>query len=228
MRLEPSAFRFVPTFSAARLSAAIALAAGLGWQSVAEAHQVFYQARSTGIRGTITVNSLKKSLLVMDLGMACDGTPREETVSSVTNPSPMKVSAKNVRGYTIGRDDTAASNTEIDSVLLEVPGLKVEASALTARAQASCDALGKYSHDGGATIATLKINGEGRTISGEKNQKIEIPNVATIIVNETMDTYSREYRSTALHVILFNEKDNAFGDFAFAYARAKITCQMTN
>src|SRR5688572_12367511 len=102
MRFERPVRSVVLTACAA--GAAIAL-----WGSAVQAHEVHFTGKATGVNAQVTFGTAKKSLLLADVLMACSGTAREETVSTVSNPAPLGLQARTVRGYTIGRDDVSAT-----------------------------------------------------------------------------------------------------------------------
>lgn len=203
---------------------AVMATAALGWVGVASSHENFYQGHATGASGTVTIGGVKKSVLLADNYMSCVGKPKDETVSRLTNRTPLGVILSNVHTFTQGIGDTSASEVHVASATLDLPDLKIEAGALEGWAQASCnrDTLVSTS-SGGSRVAWLKINGEGIEITAEPNQTIEIPGVATVIINEQVK-YKPEFRVNAIHVKLFNESDAVFGDVYAGFARAKVVC----
>jgi hypothetical protein len=211
--------------SVAALSA-VAVATTLLWQPEAQSHEVHFTGRATGVNGTVTFQSAKKTLVLADVPMSCSGTAREEIVSTVSNPQPLGVNARTVRGYTIGRDDVSAANAGIEELHLNLAdGFKVDATGLQSTAESRCDeATFKITKTGDTDVATLSINGEARSITGEPNQAFEVPGLGQVIVNEQLHPSTREIIVNALHVKVSDPSYPASGDIIFAHSRAKITC----
>jgi len=195
--------------------------------SVAQSHEVHFTGRAIGVNGTVTFQTAKKTLMLADVPMACSGTAREEIVSTVSNPLPLGVTAKTVRGYAIGRDDVSATEAGIEELHLNLAdGFRVDATGLQSSAQASCDeATFRITTSGASDVATLSINGQSRTITGEPNQTFEVPGLGKVIVNERPTTSStREIIVNAMHVQVADPSYPANGDLVFAQSRSKITC----
>jgi hypothetical protein len=202
-----------------------AIFGGLSWFPAAESHDVHYSGRAIGAFGTINAASVTKSITLADVPMSCSGTAREETVSSVSNPAPIKLTATTVNGYAIGRDNVSATKAGIEQMHLETGDLKLDATGLTSHAEARCDeATLKITTSGDADVGSLFINGQGQQITGDPNQAIEVPGVGTIIVNEQSNPSTREKLVYALHVKVADPSFPANGDLYFAQSRSKITC----
>lgn len=202
------------------------LAASLLYVPSAAAHEVHASGRAIGTFGTVKFGTVTKSIELANTPMACTGSPREEIVSVVSNPQPLGVSAKTVRGYAIGRDDVAATAAGVEELHLNLAnGLRIDATGLQSNAEARCDeATLKVTTTGGSDVASLTVNGQGRTITGTPNQVIEIPGVAKIHVNEQIRPSSREIITNAMRVQLLDPNYPASGELTFAQSRSKITC----
>lgn len=191
----------------------------------AQSHEVHFTGKATGINAQITFASAKKSLLLADVLMACTGTAREETVSTVSNPQPLGVSARTVRGYAIGRDDVSATNAGIEEAHVNLAdGFKVDATALQSNSEARCGDDLRVTTQGGASVGSLHINGQGQAITGEPNQTFEVPGLGKVVVNEQIRPSSRELIVNAMHVYVADPSYPANGDIVLAHSRAKITC----
>jgi hypothetical protein len=209
--------------------AGLVLAAGasaLAWLPEARAHEVHFTGRAIGAHGAVTFSTLTKKVLLANVPMACSGTAREEIVSIVSNPQPLGVDARNVRGYTIGTNDVSSAEAGIDELQVNLAnGLRIDATGLQSHANSTCDAATfKITASGGADVGSLFINGEGRAVTGEPNQTFEIPGVGTVIVNEQIRPSHREIIVNALRVVIADPTYPASGELVFAHARAKITC----
>jgi hypothetical protein len=192
------------------------------------AADTFYSGRATGVNGTLNVLSVNHKVLLADVGMSCTGLPREETVSSVSNPAPLAVGADTIRSYTLGRDGMASADSRVQNFRLAIPGLTVQAGVVEAKSKSTCDqSSGAIQASGNATVANLMINGEAVAVSGASNQTINIPDVATIIINERKrrtGTNWGEFRTTGIHVKLLNTDAPANADIYVAQTRAKVEC----
>jgi hypothetical protein len=202
------------------------LSGSLFWAPAVESHEVHFTGRASGVNGTVTFQEARKTLVLADVLMACSGTAREEIVSTVSNPAPLAITARTVRGYTIGRDDVSASNAGIEELHVNLAdGLRIDATALQSSTEARCnESTFQITTTGASDVATLSINGQAQTITGEPNQTIEIPGFGQVIVNEQIRPSSRELITNALHVKVADPSYPASGDLVFAHARAKITC----
>jgi hypothetical protein len=207
---------------------AAAMSAGLV-VPIAHSHDIHYSGSATGIKGTVTLASVKKSVTVADVAMACTGTAREETVSAVSNPQPLGLSAQTVHVFSIGRDNVAESTADIEKFDLSLAdGFRVQASALTSHAEATCtEATRAVTTSGGSDVGSLFINGEGQAITGEPNQTFEVPGLGKVIVNEVQRPSTKEIIVYALRVIVADPDYPANGEVYFARSRAKVTCAKT-
>jgi hypothetical protein len=220
--------------STTRAGPAVLIVALLGWQADALASNVFFSGRAIGAVGTVKAGTVNASIVLADNQMSCNGVPQEETVASVNNPSPIKLVSQTVATYTLGRDNTSTSTASIQNLNLGIPDLNIKVSAIATNAQVHCDFVpthstpsglrAKYTVTGGSDIGTVSINGEGTAITGEANQTIEVPGVATIIFNEQIRS-SHSIIVSGVHIKLLDESYPANGDIVLAYSRAKITCE---
>lgn len=214
--------RYLPTNTAT----SAALAAVLLCVPAANAHEVHASGKAIGAFGSIKAGTLTKSIELANTPMSCTGSPREEIVSVASNPQPLGVSAKTVRGYAIGRDDVAATAAGIEELHVNLAnGLTIDATMLQSNAEARCDeATFKITTTGGSDVASLKVNGQGHTVTGAPNQVIEIPGVAKIIVNEQIRPSTREIITNAMRVQVLDPDYPVNGELTFAHSRSKITC----
>jgi hypothetical protein len=197
----------------------------LAWQT-AQAFDIHYSGTATGIKGTLNAASANKSILVAEVLMACTGSAREETVSAVSNPQPLGVSAKSVHVFTQGINHVSAANADIEQFNMNLSdGFKVDATAIQSHAEASCDeATRAVKTAGGADVGSLFINGQGQTMTGNPNQTFEVPGLGKVVVNEQQQVSSKELIVTAVHVYVSDPSYPASGDIIFARSRAKVTC----
>lgn len=192
----------------------------------ATAHEIIYYGRATAISGNVQVATLTGKILLADVGMSCNGSPREEVLLGASNPAPLSFLAEEVRSHTQGIDGVAATESGVQDMSLDLPGLTISAEQIQSFAQAECLSDETVEVSGGSTFSQLTINGNQIPINGNPNQTIEIPDVGKVVINEQIK-YSREFRVVGLHIQLLDPSQPLNGDVQVAAARAKIkTCEM--
>jgi len=126
---------------------------------------------------------------------------------------------------TSGASGQASSSASLARVTV-LPGsfAQVGASFIQAQSQASCTGA-----SGSSEIADLTFGGMTITVTGQPNQRVDIPNpaggppLATLIVNEQTSTTSgtyREVRVNALHLIV-----PGVAEVILSSAKSDINCQ---
>ena len=131
-------------------------------------------------------------------------------------------------------DLTHANATVVGLELSVLDALTVSASVLQANASTQC-LSGEVNAQGDSHIAQLVINGEDIIVTGEPNQTISIPGVASVIINEQIIS-GRTIETNALHISLLEEDEPLLGlidlgldtlvsaDVVISHAKAGITC----
>ncbi|MBW3623047.1 MAG: hypothetical protein KY468_06500 [Armatimonadetes bacterium] len=97
-----------------------------------------------------------------------------------------------------GKADSSASLVDVD-VLSGHPA-HLTASLVRSQTQATCDGL-----SGSSEIVNMTFGGQDVVITGEPNQTVTLPGVATLIINEQTQTQKGRYgqiRVNALHLIV--------------------------
>lgn len=202
-------------------AAAIVAAGGFIYiPSIASAADTFYSGRATGINGEATILGTSQDVLVVDVAMSCQGLPHDETLASISNP--IGVNAQNIKVHTLGRDGKSSADATMENFGLDVPGLKIQATAIGAHARVTCDAAtGTANATGHSDFGTLTINGQAFDVKTKK--RFDIPNVASIVFDEHRH-YANEMKVNAIHVTLANPGAPASGEFYVGQVRAKATC----
>ena len=211
--------------SPARAPALFALAAALSATTfpAAAVGDVFYSGRATGVNASVTVLGIKQNILISDNGMSCQGLPKSETLYSLTNPAPLNVSINEAYTFTQGRERSSLTKARLSGLSIGVPGLSLNSTLIESRAQATCSTSNEITLNGKSTVGTLTINGKAYAVTGQPNQRISIPNIASITLNE-QKRYADEIRVVGVHVRLLTTNTLASGDVQIAAARAKIVC----
>lgn len=208
-----SATRLVP------LAVLLSLVAGS-----ASAQAIFYKGRAIGTYGAITAAGSKHSARLADtFDIGCSGDPRDATLASASNPQPLGITAKGLKSHTVGQGLTAASDAAAEEVSVNVPGLKLKTTTAESHAEAICNADGSVTLSGGASVQSLNINDRAYSISGARNQKVEIPGVATVYVNH-QSKQADEIRVNAIRIVMLNDSYPVYGDLFVAHSKAGMHC----
>lgn len=131
------------------------------------------------------------------------------------------LTAEVLAASTSGASGKAQSSASLANVVV-LPGsaAQVTASFVRAETQATCSGV-----SGGSEIADLTFGGTAITVTGEPNQTVTIPGVATLIINEqttASNGTSRQIQVNALHLIV-----PAVGEVILASAESDINCPGT-
>ena len=106
-------------------------------------------------------------------------------------------------------------SSQSDVVVFDALPMKVTASQVVASAIASCEDL-----TGSSTISDLTFGGQPVEVTGEPNQVVTLPGMATLIINEhVVDERERSITVNALHIML-----EAGADVIVSAARAGLAC----
>lgn len=205
------------------LPALALLGASLLYPGLTEAGDVFYSGRAIGLTAQLKVGDVVQNFSVSDNSMSCQGLPKSETLYSLTLPGPLPVTASEAYTFTQGRDRSALTRARLSNVNVGIPGLSLALTAVDARSEAKCDDSNIVTLIGKSTLGSLTVNGKPYALTGQPNQSISIPNVATLVVNEQSKT-SQEIRVTGLRIKLLDSSLGASGDIRVASTRAKISC----
>lgn len=131
-------------------------------------------------------------------------------------------------------DLTHANATVVGLELSVLDALTVSASVLQANATTQCLA-GDVEASGGSHIAQLVINGQDISVTGAPNQTVSIPGVASIVINEQIQSGST-METNALHIELLGDGEPLLGlldlglerllsaDIIISHAKAGISC----
>ena len=131
-------------------------------------------------------------------------------------------------------DLTHANATVVGLDLSVADALTISASVLQADSSTQC-LSGDVSAEGASHIAQLVINGHDIMISGAPNQTVNIPGVASIIINEQIFA-GNTVETNALHVKVLNDDEPVLGlldlgldhllsaEVIISHTKAGITC----
>jgi hypothetical protein len=200
----------------------LGIVAGIALAVPASANNIYFAGRATGVSGS--------SAVLADTPMSCDGLPQNAALRDVERAG---LAAKKIDTFTSGRDNTSIATAAVSSARLRLPELAIDAESIGTHAEVNCQFVKsraytsglrtKYGVSGGSTFGSLSINGRRTEISGEPNQTVTIPDVATIVINEQTRT-PRSLVVAGLHVTMLDPslEDR---DLVVAYSRAKLVCE---
>jgi len=131
---------------------------------------------------------------------------------------PGLLTAEVLHASTVGKGNASRSEASVAELSLTVAGNTISAGLLQARAAAVCRDGGPTA-SGSSDIAALSLNGQTVTISGEPNQKVQLP-IGEVIINEQTSKGRETITVNALHVFV-----PGVADVIVSSAHADITCQ---
>lgn len=155
-----------------------------------------------------------------------------ESVLTVGDPgiTGLTLNAGVAQAVTAGSGYDSVSHAHVADLNLGVTGLVIGATVLQANAKASCDpSTGNVGLTGSSYIAQLRINDQAITVGTDPNQKIVVPGVAEIILNEQATSTSPGAGAitvNALHVKLLDDGllgPVIKGDIIVSHAHADVT-----
>jgi hypothetical protein len=135
--------------------------------------------------------------------------------------------AKVLHAATVGQGNTSRAEASVaEFTLTNVAGNNISAEFLRAEAEARC-ADGHASVKGGAEVADLMINGQRISVTGEVNQRVDLPGGGVVIINEQVGSANADKGDLtvrALHVVIPGVLGVPGTDLVVAEAHADILC----
>lgn len=138
---------------------------------------------------------------------------------------PDLLTARVGHASSVGQGNRAYSASSVADLDLTVAGSSISANFLGAEARAVCNKDGTVSLEGKSHVARLTVNGAAIEVTGEPNQRVDLP-AGYIIINEQTRERDGEYGAitvTALHVVV-----PGTADVVIASAHADIRCEPTH
>jgi hypothetical protein len=138
------------------------------------------------------------------------------------------LSAEVVHAAVVGQGNSSHAEASVASVRLTVAGNAIQADLLRSRARATCDGAGQASASGSSEVAGLVINGQAITVSGQPNQRADVPGLLRVVINEQSGSANGnrgDITVNALHVTAFDPiSGERLADVVISSAHADITC----
>src|SRR5712664_3649192 len=116
------------------------------------------------------------------------------------------LSAEVVHATVVAQGNRSSAEASVASVSLAVAGNAIQADLLRSQAKATCDGVGQASASGTSEVAGLVINSQTITVSGQPNQRVDLPGLR-VVINEQSGSASgnrSDITVNALHVTAFN------------------------
>jgi len=206
---------------ASAVVAGMVLLLGLAGPGAAFASSVVYGGQATAVSAQANVLTTKLKVVLSDTGaLDPSGKPRDATAVTLNNPPPLQIEAKTLAAHTEGGNNAATSDSEVQTLLIGLPGLTIKAGVVEAWSQAACD-NGNLVLGGGADVVSLSINGKAYAVGNTPNQKIAIPGVATITIDEQIRT-ADSITVNAIHVSLPGVPGVLSADVVIAHAESSL------
>ncbi|MCK0154375.1 hypothetical protein MWU49_11725 [Alcanivorax sp. S6407] len=196
-----------------------------------------YSGEATAVDITLNTFLLGETKVVLsDTGqLDASGGMLEKGLSESVQTGLVDLGVSVLSSSVTGSGDLTHANATVVGLELSVmDALTISASVLQANANSQC-----FSSDvetsGDSHIAQLVINGQDITVTGEPNQTVSIPGVASIIINEQIVSGS-SIEVNALHVSLLGDDEPLLGlidlgldqlvsaDVIISHTKAGISC----
>jgi hypothetical protein len=190
-------------------------------------HPTLYHGRATVVDAKLKLLTSNSRLVVSDTGfLDSAGGTKEETVLTIVNPPPLDVRSQTARAITSGADNVSSSNAVVERLSVKIPGLTVSAEVLEANTWAKCSPETQtVKTRAGSQIIGLMINDNAIPANPPPNTKIEIPGVATVILNQRRKLDANTVSANAVHIIVHDVADAGLlkSDIVIAHAESGIT-----
>lgn len=213
-------------------------AAVLGLLAVAMLAVPVQAANATSFSGEATVvdvdvnNPLGGDLLNLTLGEAGPlppegGSDSEEILNVNIVPPPLGLTASVIKARTQGSGSTAQSVAKVAGLRLTLANLVVTSTTLKSTATARCGDNGARV-SGSSVIENLVVNGTSVTVTGRRNQVVELGPI-TLFINEqtrsvAADGSSGEITVTALRITVDNPLGGTLAEVVLSSAHADVIC----
>jgi hypothetical protein len=184
------------------------------WFGSPATHATSFSGRATVVQATLL--NLPPVVLVDAGPLPPEGGAAEKSLVDASVPGLL--TAEVLHATTVGQGNASRSEASVANLTLTVAGNTISASFLQSRATAMCTDNGPTA-SGNSEIATLTVNGQSITVSGEPNQTIPLLGAGVVIINEQTSTRPGDITVNALHV-----KVDGIADVVISSAHADIMC----
>ena len=187
-----------------------------------------YSGEATAVDITLKTFLLGETRVVLNnTGMLdASGGMREKGISAVAETGLVNVGANILSASVVGSGDMTHAQSTVVGLDVSVLGLlTVSAAVLEAQAQTLCIDQDVVT-SGSSRLVGLRINGYDIQVSGHPNQTVEIPGLASVVINEQIIDQNTVV-TNALHISLLDNHllyGAISADVVISHARAGITC----
>ena len=126
----------------------------------------------------------------------------------------------------VAQGNHSRARASVADLALNVAGQQISATFVEANARAQC-ADGQAFVRGDASIAELTVNGQTIAVTGDVNQRVDLPGGAVILINEQVASASSgngDITVRALHIIIPGPVPGTDTNLIIAEAHADIRC----
>lgn len=204
--------------------AGLLIAGLLAWHGAATAHDVTYSGRATVLRANVSLLTTSTRVVLADTGeIDPTGGTRDATLLTFANPPPLQVFSRTAKAIASGSGGTSAASAAVENLVVSIPGLKITADVIEADTRAICDQETQTVRRAGSSrIVNLVINDQAIAPPPRPNTRIEIPNVATVILDERRRPDANTLVVNAIHVIVPGMPDVVRADIVVSHAESGI------
>ena len=163
----------------------------------------------------------------LEANLLCYPTGNNCTIGGLPDVTNGILSAQVLHAAVVARGHTSHAEASVaEFSLTNVAGNNISAEFLGAEAEAKCNG-GAASISGTAQVAELTINGQTIDVTGEANQKVELPGGGFVVINEQVGSVNGdkgEITVSALHIFIPGVLPGTDTDIFVAQAHADIFC----
>jgi len=193
--------------------------------ALTDASNTTFSGDATVLRATV----LGLPIVLGEAGPVPEGGGAEEfsLLSVSRDQTGGLLSAEAVHATVVAQGNSSNAEASVASASLTVAGNTVQADLLRSQAQATCDGAGQASVSGSSELAGLVINGQAITVSGQPNQRVDLPGLRVVINEQSGSANGNRGDITvnALHVTALNPLNGeTLADVIISSSHADITC----
>ena len=194
--------------------------------ALTDASNTTFSGDATVLRATV----LGLPIVLGEAGPVPEGGGAEEysLLSVSRDQTGGLLSAEAVHATVVAQGNNSSAEASVASANLTVAGNTVQADLLRSQAQATCDGTGQASVTGSSEVAGLVINGQAITVSGQPNQRVDVPGLLRVVINEQSGSANGNRGAitvNALHVTAFDPASGVIlADVVISSSHADITC----
>ena len=185
-----------------------------------------FSGQATAVKGTVAgvaVGPLADTGPINPSGDTREATVLEYPISGLPDPTNGVLEAEVLHAAVVAGGNSSSAEASVARFALRAAGHSIGAEFLMARASATCDGS-SATVTGSSEIAGLTLDGQSVGVTGNANQRISVPGLGHIVINEQRTGSSASANEgditvNALHLVLVGGTD-----LVVASAHADIAC----